>query len=211
MRRLKYPNYRIVVIDNGSTDGSIEKIKKWAAGNIRVSSKNFRDNYPVSDVKWIEYDRRIAERGGLRELEDEIEYLSSNRKIVLIRIGVNLGYAGGNNVGVKYAIMRGAKYLWLLNNDTVVDDDALTEMIRFSGNKTNGIVGCKLLYYDRPNVIQAAGGGRFYFWMGLSRHYGWLNRDDGRWNRIFRPHYVTGASMLIKNLCFNETGLFDET
>lgn len=212
VQRLTYPNYRIVVIDNGSTDGSMDRIKDWAVGELTVESNFFTYDPSTKPVRWIEYDRATAEAGGLPELEAEIETLPSNRRMVLIQTGANLGYAGGNNVGIRYALKRGADYVWLLNNDTVVDRDALTEMVGLvESNRKTGIVGSKLLYYDKPTIIQAAGGGRFNFWTGLARHYGWLDPDDGRWDRPFSPHYVTGASMLVKRQCFEDVGLLDES
>lgn len=92
-QRLTYPKYRIVVIDNGSTDGSMEKIKAWAAGELPVESKFFTYDPSTKPVRWIEYDRASAEAGGLPELEAEIEALPLDRRVVLIQTGANLGYA----------------------------------------------------------------------------------------------------------------------
>lgn len=212
IQQLTYPNYRIVVIDNGSTDGSMEKIKAWAAGELFTESAFFTYNASTKPVKCIEYDGATAEAGGLPGLEAEIEAMPPNGRIVLIETAANLGYAGGNNVGIKYALARGAQYVWLLNNDTVVRGDALTEMTRqMEQGYRNGVVGSKLLYYDRPGIIQAAGGGRFHFWTGLPRHYGWLDRDEGQWDKPFHPHYVTGASILVRRQCFEDVGLLDES
>ena len=59
------------------------------------------------------YDRQQAENGGDPD---------SDPRLVLIRAGDNLGFAGGNNVGLKYALARSdLDYVWLLNNDTIVD------------------------------------------------------------------------------------------
>lgn len=201
-----------MVIDNGSTDGSMDRIKAWAAGELPEESKFFTYEPSIKPVRWIEYDRATAEAGGLPELETMIDSLSSNRRVILIQSGANLGYAGGNNVGIRYALERGAEYIWLLNNDTVVDKNTLTELVNLgNSNEKTGMIGSKLLYYDRPNIIQAAAGGRYSFFMGLARHYGWLDPDDGRWDRPFRPHYVTGASMLVKRQCFEHVGLLDES
>ncbi|WP_242656389.1 glycosyltransferase [Desulfofundulus thermosubterraneus] len=148
VQRLTYPNYRIVVIDNGSTDGSMEKIKAWAAGELRVESKFFTYDPSTKPVRWIEYDRVTAEAGGLPELEAEIEALPPNRRMVLIQTGANLGYAGGNNVGIRYSINSVSDYIWLLNNDTVVHKSALKTMVDIAEKVLRiGIVGSKILYY----------------------------------------------------------------
>ncbi|NSW84626.1 MAG: glycosyltransferase [Syntrophothermus sp.] len=69
VQRLTHLNYRIVVIDNGSTDGSLEKIKAWAAGKLSVESKFFAYDPSTKPVRLN--DRVAAEAGGLAELEVE--------------------------------------------------------------------------------------------------------------------------------------------
>lgn len=207
VQRLTYPNYRIVVIDNGSTDGSMEKIKAWAAGELPVESKFFTYDPSTKPMRWIEYDRATAEAGGLPEVEEEIEALPPNRRMVLIQTGANLGYAGGNNVGIRYALKRRADYVWLLNNDTVVDRDALMEMVRLAeSDEKTGMVGSKLLYYDKPNILQAAGGGWFNFWQGIPYLYGRLEEDHGQWNSLHEIESIMGASLLAKSEIIVEIG-----
>lgn len=213
VQKLTYPNYRIVVIDNGSKDCSLNKIKAWAAGELPVNSKIITFDPSIKPLHWVEYDRVTIDAGALPELEDRwIKNLPPNRRMILIQTGSNLGFAGGNNIGIRYALMCRAEYVWLLNNDTVVDCNALTEMVSVAeANKSVGFVGSKLLYYDKPDIIQAAGGGKFNFWTGLSRHYGWLEKDSEKWNQPFSPHYITGASLLVRQSCIIETGLLDES
>lgn len=67
VQRLTYPNYRNVVIDNGSIDGSVDKIKAWAAGDLSVESKFFTYDSSSEPVRCIEYDRATAEAGGVPE------------------------------------------------------------------------------------------------------------------------------------------------
>lgn len=208
--RLDYPDYRIVVIDNGSDDGSLGKIKDWAAGKILVDSKFFSGNLLDKPVYWKEYDRKIAEMGGLPELEAEIEMLPSNRRMIIIQTGANLGYAGGNNVGIKYALACSADYVWLLNNDTIVDKESLSAMIKLAESNTKiGLVGPKILFYDKPQIIQSVGG-----WVGINPFHQ-LRRafpalDDGSWNYYIEPHLIYGTALLAKCDVFEEIGLLDE-
>jgi len=104
LQKIDYPDYLTVVVDNASSDGSIEKIKSWAEKKIKV----------------VEYEKETAEQGGIKELEEELQKYSNDKKIVLIKNKVNLGFSGGNNVGAKYAIRKGCDYIILLNNDTII-------------------------------------------------------------------------------------------
>lgn len=197
IQRLNYMNYSVAVIDNGSTDSSTARIKDWAAGK---------------PITWIEYDRAAAEAGGLQGQEAKIEGLPASRKIILIQNGENLGFAGGNNVGIRYALKRGADYIWLLNNDTVVDREALSKMVDLGETRADiGMVGSKLLCYNKQGVIQAAGGGKVWPWLGIAKHYGEQEDDAGRWNEIMEPDYVTGASLLSRRAAIEDIGLIKES
>ena len=103
---------RIVVCDNASADGSVEKIAGWARGEMDVSSDP-DSPVPLSRSRLPEgvaiLDRAQAESG------DDGE----GAQLVIIRTGANLGFAGGNNVGLRWALAREASHAWLLNNDTV--------------------------------------------------------------------------------------------
>ncbi len=76
-----YPNYQVVVIDNASTDGSEEKILDWA---------------DKKSIAHVSYNRETAEEGGLFDKEKDLTQPS----MVFIQTGSNLGYAGGNNLGM---------------------------------------------------------------------------------------------------------------
>nr|WP_242656358.1 glycosyltransferase family 2 protein [Desulfofundulus thermosubterraneus] len=67
------------------------------------------------------------------------------------------------------------------------------------------------LYYDKPNVIQAAGGGWFSIWQAMTYHYGWLQNDYGQWDKIFEPGYVTGASLMVRRKTIEEVGMMKES
>lgn len=188
---LEYPDFRIVVCDNGSSDNSLQEIKGWADRHKKT---------------YVEYQRIEAEAGGL---------LSADTEITLIRNDENLGFAGGNNAGLRYVLARSdAAYCWLLNNDTVVEPDALTHMVSLMQQEsTVGICGSTIrLYHDRLR-IQALGGGHYCQWIGLPWHYGRFTR----WGRNINRHraeswmnYVEGASMLVSRQFLDEVGLLCE-
>jgi GT2 family glycosyltransferase len=202
--RLDYPDYRVIVCDNASPDDSFDQLKAWAEGRLApepAESERLRtlSSPPVrKPLLYAEYDRAEAERGGRGMLDEDA-------RLVLVRTGGNIGFAGGNNVGLRYVIACGETgYVWLLNNDTVVAPDALRELLAVAEHDaTIGVVGGRLLHYATPDVVQAAGGGKIRPWRGVGRAV----RDAGSETSF---DYVTGACMLVPLRAVTSVGLMDE-
>ena len=161
IKHIDYSNFRTLVLDNGSTDGSVEYLKM---------------NFP-----WAK--------------------LIENHK--------NLGFAQGNNVGIKYALEKGADYILILNNDTVVSSSFLKDLLEvFPKDRTIGIAGPKILYYHKKDRIWFAGG-RIYLWLGNTWHIGNRYKDSPSFQKIIGEGYQTGCALFIKRETVNKIGLFD--
>ena len=119
VRRLDYPNFLIVVVDNGSRDGSAEKIKAWARENLGPGHL------------LAEYTQETALQGGEEQTEEALDRTASPAELLLICNEENLGFTGGNNVSISYALCRprAADYVLLLNNDAWLEPDCLTQLV----------------------------------------------------------------------------------
>ena len=131
--------------------------------------------------------------------------------LVLIETGRNLGYAGGNNVGLRYAIERGSEYVLLLNDDAEVMPESLRLLVEaVEASPQAGVAGPTICYYDFPEVIWSAGGA-FDRRRGDSRMIGLNERDRGQFGE--RPRevdFVTGCALLARTEAICKAGLLDE-
>jgi GT2 family glycosyltransferase len=197
--RSDYEDFRVIVCDNLSTDGSLEKIKAWARGKQPASQdldeqlKSLVFPGVEKPVPYIEYPRADAEAGGNEK--------DGNIPLVLIENGSNDGFSAGNNVGIRYALKRRADYIWLLNNDTVVKGNTLKELVyRTESEKGIGVSGAVIYLAWEPSKIQTYGGGT-------------ISHLSGRDRFIHSPgpvEYVAGTSLFVKREVFERVGLLDE-
>ena len=129
--------------------------------------------------------------------------------LALIDNGRNLGFAGGNNVGIRYLLERGAHYILLLNDDTEVSPDFLRLLVAEGERDARiGILGPKIYYYDPGNIIWFAGGAVSKF--GQPSHPGADEIDDGKPESSRKVDYVTGCAILVKREVLERIGLLDE-
>ncbi|HEY9685449.1 MAG TPA: glycosyltransferase family 2 protein [Coleofasciculaceae cyanobacterium] len=122
-----------------------------------------------------------------------------------IQSSQNLGFSGGNNLGIRYALeeagVEADAYIWLLNNDTTIAPDALTHLVQES-QKTGGLVGSLLLY---PDGGYQQVGTHIRWWTGGTKGYRDSEIDDG-----MPVETLTGASLLIPFKSLRAVGLLEE-
>ena len=162
LRKMDYKNFEVVMVDNGSVDGSPEKL------------------------------------------------LASAPEIRLIRNETNLGFAGGCNAGIRDALSRGNDYVLLLNNDTVVAPDFLSQFVRVAESDAKiGVLSPKILFFDRPDRLNYAGG-MHKLWRLFPSVIGLRQRDDGRYDQIREVSFLTGCAFLIKAEVVRRIGVLEE-
>ncbi len=122
----------------------------------------------------------------------------------------NMGYAAGNNVGIRRALAAGADFVWVLNNDTEVDPGALAALVREANvHEEAGAVGGKVLCSDDPGRIWVAWG-RVTWRQSLIELVGAGCLDDGKFDDDREVEWLPGCSILFRAEALREAGLFDE-
>jgi len=155
-----YPNYRIVIVDNGSEN------------KLKINNPNIKIIYNQN----------------------------------------NLGYAGGNNVGIKYALKNNADYILLLNNDTLVDDNFLTKLIEVGeSNPKFGIIGPKIYFAEDKNKLWSTGGKiNWLYNKAIMRGYNEIDNKQYDEPKTQKTDFITGCCLLIKKEVINKISLIPE-
>lgn len=115
----------------------------------------------------------------------------------------NGGFSHGCNLGIQHALKEDYSYVWLLNNDTIVNSDTLPAMLREFQTPDVGIVGSVIRHMDFPFDLQTIGGGVVNYTTCTTRNI--VDADD-----LKNLTYITGASMLISRAVFDKIGLLNE-
>jgi GT2 family glycosyltransferase len=127
--------------------------------------------------------------------------------VELIRAGVNLGFAGGNNVGIRRALDRGAEWVLLVNNDASVEPGLVDALAAAAAERPDaGVLACKVLFADSDRLWYAGAG--FDPYLGRSRHEGFGEPD--RPDRLSDTTRATGAAMAVSREAIDAAGLLDE-
>lgn len=208
--RINYPNYAVMVLDNGSIDGSLQKIKSWALGEIPVYSPFFKADPDVKPFIPVECDLSSAQRDGFLAGEESLMNRSDHPRLILFKSKENLGFAAGNNAIISIALRDPAvQYIWLLNNDTSIPADSLsllvTDLMKDPGL---GIVSPKICYYSNPERIWFAGG-RLSLIRATGYNLGLGMKDGDSYRGLLPCNFITGCAMLIKRDLFENIGLLD--
>ena len=163
LRKTTYPNFEVIVVDNGSVGDDVSLLKQRFGDSIRLI---------VNDK--------------------------------------NSGFAGGCNIGIKDALARGADYVVLLNNDTVVAPDFLEGLVRVAqSDERVGIAGGKVFCYELPELIWFAGG-IINYRTGRTPIRGSGEADKGQFDEIVRVDWISGCFMFISRDVLQAVGMLDE-
>src|SRR3989344_4898538 len=136
-----------------------------------------------------------------------IKSILRNKKLKIINNKENLGYAGGMNIGIRYALSKGADYVLLLNNDVFFEKEIISNLVNFfEKNKNAGIVAPAIKFIKKKKKKKNFGGKDNKIF-GRTSHNEAENINE---KNIKLTDYVSGCCMLIKKEVFQKIGLFDE-
>lgn len=160
LRKISYPNYEVIIVDNASKENPSKDIKK---------------RFP------------------------EVDLIVSKE---------NLGFAGGNNLGIRAA--KG-KYFMMLNNDTEVDSGFLEPLVQKMENDPEiGMVGSKVMFYYKPKIIQYAGATPMTKYTATSYFIGYGQKDKGQFDNDCSTPFASGAAMMASRKICEVVGLMAE-
>jgi GT2 family glycosyltransferase len=205
--RCNTANMQVVVVENDSPDDSWEQLQNWAQGKVSIELSPENTLHRLTNPPVAKPIRYAAVS------EQEAANLTTNVPVVFIRTASNLGFAGGNNVGLRYMLNNDFQYAWLLNNDTVIEPNAVDALVTYlqqhSGGKI-GITGSKLRLYHKPEVLQGLGA-VFNKYSGTSKIIGAQQVDNGQFNQsISNITYAIGAAMFVSRAFLEDVGLMSE-
>jgi len=204
---LDYPDYTLIVCDNASPDDSLKRIAEWANGQLAAECVNPQVSYLISPPHRTPVPHQELTREAVESS------LGTHRfPLVLIQNGDNLGFAAGNNVGIRYALTNPkCQYCWILNNDTVVEPGALSAMVYLMQQRPDlGLCGSLNLDYGNSKVVLAQGGMRYNRWTGRVPKVPPYLVDDLD-SRPARMDYINGASTLASRNFLETVGLMEES
>lgn len=154
----------------------------------------------IASLEQIEYDNYeilVVDNASPDNSYEILKEALKDTPHTLLKSEFNGGFAKGNNIGIEYAMNHGADYVLLLNTDTLVEKDFLTNLMECYENYPEaGIVGSKILYESKRDYIWY-GGGDIDFKRFYGYHYGEKHRDEGQYDKECEVNFITGCVMLI--------------
>ena len=192
--------------------------------NRKGDTKECVDSLLKSNLKKDEIEIIVVDNGSTDGSEEELKKIKTNGfSYEVIPTGKNLGFAAGNNVGIKHALNHDSKYIFILNNDTVVHEDLIENLLKASLEHPQAGILTPKIYFTKgfefhKNNYKKEETGKILWYAGgeidwdnvYGKNIGVDEPDRGQYNTQQPVDFATGAAMFIKSDAIKKTGMFDE-
>lgn len=201
---------------NGNFDSIMEATHRTKTPEVGVILLNWngaedtcRCLDSLRDVRYSNLQIIVVDNGSR---EGQVEMIQKEHGGIIdkfIQNEENLGYAAGNNIGIQFAVNElGCSFVLILNNDTVLRSDTITELVYGAIEHEAGIVGPKILEMrDNKNKYINSAGGNFHKLIPHHSMRGNGEQDKGQYNEPREVDFVSGACMLVHQDVFKEIGM----
>lgn len=197
--RQTYPAFQVAWVDNCSPNLSMRFIRDWAESTdfepeVSDDLKHLFESPLSKPIDYLYCSQADFEK---------LDLGTCSKKLLLIQSDRNGGFAAGNNIFLKKACNENA-YVWLLNPDMLVENNALEELVAFAVSKySRSIIGSKLMKYKAPKEIFLLGGTKINYALGTVSFI----RES---SQIHRLNSIHGGALFTHLSNFERFGLMDE-
>ena len=161
----------------------------------------------VRGLTYPNFEVIVVDNASLPALASQLD-LAQYPFVRLVRSETNLGFTGGNNIGIEAAT---GDYFFIVNNDTELETNLLDELIKpFRQNPQVGVVCPKIRFFDAPNLVQFAGYGPMNMLTGTAHLVGFNQPDGPQFNQPGTSPFAHGCAMLVSRAVVERVGRFAE-
>lgn len=157
---------------------------------------------------YSELDIVVVDQGSQDGLVDVLEQREPQVKVIANE--KNMGFTGGNNQGIDFGLESGADYILLLNNDTVVDRECISELVRVAEDSAAvGALGPKIYLYHQPDRIWSVGG-IVDFTQNVGKMRGYGREDEGQFDELAEVDFISGCAVMVRSQVIAAIGPLSE-
>jgi len=217
IHRLSNAGYDIILVDNHSSDGSIDNIRRYCEGNDRAGVP---DNTAIHLFELFEDE---ADRSG----SGLSSYLRQDpcRRMILVKNHENYGYARGNNIGIRFALNTlKSDYILILNNDVIIENREMLNKLLESAESDSSIGAVSPVLRSTNGEVQRACTRNLPGFLDFIFVYTFIGQRVLKENKIWKSHFnydysfdrpaefgvLGGSCILFRSQAIAEIGLFDE-
>ena len=217
VHQLSNADYDIVLVDNRSTDRSIENIRRFCEGTDEAE--------PADDTPIHLFELSEGEADRCRPDLSTYHQLDPRRRLILIKNNENYGYARGNNIGIRFALdILTSEYILILNNDVILNDREVLNKLVESASRDNRIGAVSPVLKSTTGEIQRTCTGNTPGFLDFIFVYTFIGQRLFKENRILKRHFnydyafdrpkefgvLGGSCILFRSRAIADVGLFDE-